>query len=92
MFDFWGTGSGRHGFGHTLRSYDGSYPSYVVRQALFVVKWIDSLTLLWTDGERHLSCDYRIHDKPNDGNQNLSFQGLDRHRQGARIPAGIRVF
>ena len=25
------------------------------------------LTLLWTDGERHLPCDYRIYDKPNDG-------------------------
>ena len=32
-----------------------------------VVKGIDLLTLLWTDGERHLPCDYRIYDKPNDG-------------------------
>ena len=31
-----------------------------------VVKGIDLLTLLWTDGERHLSCDYRIYEKPND--------------------------
>jgi hypothetical protein len=28
------------------------------------------LTLLWTDGERHLPCDYRIYDKPNDGKTN----------------------
>ena len=32
-----------------------------------VVKGIDLLTQLWTDGERHLPCDYRIYDKPNDG-------------------------
>ena len=32
-----------------------------------VVKGIDLLTLLWTDGDRHLPCDYRIYDKVNDG-------------------------
>jgi putative transposase len=32
-----------------------------------VVKGIDLITLLWTDGERHLPCDYRLYDKPNDG-------------------------
>ena len=32
-----------------------------------VVKGIDLLTLLWTDGHRHLPCDYRIDDKPHDG-------------------------
>jgi putative transposase len=31
-----------------------------------VVKGIDLLTLLWSDGDRHLPCDYRIYDKPND--------------------------
>ena len=31
-----------------------------------VVKGIDLLTLLWTDGDRHLPCDYRLYDKPND--------------------------
>ena len=31
------------------------------------IKGIDLLTLLWTDGERHLLCGYRIYDKPNDG-------------------------
>ena len=31
-----------------------------------VVKGIDLLTLLWTDGDRHLPCDYRIYDKPTD--------------------------
>ena len=31
-----------------------------------VVKGIDLLTLLWTDGDRHLPCDYRVYDKPND--------------------------
>ena len=31
-----------------------------------VVRGIDLLTLLWTDGDRHVPCDYRIYDKPND--------------------------
>jgi len=31
-----------------------------------VVKGIDLLTLLWTDGDRHLPCDYRLYDKPHD--------------------------
>src|SRR5438445_39245 len=32
-----------------------------------VVKGIDLLTLLWTDGDRHLPCDYRLYDKAGDG-------------------------
>jgi putative transposase len=32
-----------------------------------VVKGIDLITLLWTDGDRNLPCDYRIYDRPNDG-------------------------
>src|SRR5882724_8885122 len=32
-----------------------------------VVKGIDLLTLLWTDGDRHVPCDYSVYDKPNDG-------------------------
>ena len=32
-----------------------------------VVKGIELLTLLWTDGDYHLPCDYRIYDRPNDG-------------------------
>jgi putative transposase len=32
-----------------------------------VVKGIALLTLLWTDGDRHLPCDYRLYDRPNDG-------------------------
>jgi hypothetical protein len=31
------------------------------------VKGIDMLIQLWTDGERHLPCDSRINDKPNEG-------------------------
>ncbi len=31
-----------------------------------VVKGIDIITLFWTDGDRHLPCDYRLYDKPND--------------------------
>jgi len=32
-----------------------------------VVKGINLLTLLWTDGDRHIPCDYRIYDKTHDG-------------------------
>jgi putative transposase len=32
-----------------------------------VVSGINLITLLWTDGDRSLPCDYRLYDKPNDG-------------------------
>jgi hypothetical protein len=32
-----------------------------------VVRGINRLTLLWTDGDRHLPCDYRLSDKARDG-------------------------
>ena len=32
-----------------------------------VVKGIGLVTLLWTDGDRHLPCDYRLYDKASDG-------------------------
>jgi putative transposase len=47
-----------------------------------VVKGIDLLTLLWTDGDRHLPCDYRLYDKPNDGkSKNDHFHDLLRIAQ-----------
>jgi hypothetical protein len=30
------------------------------------VRGINLLTLLWTDGDKHIPCDYRLYDKPND--------------------------
>jgi len=32
-----------------------------------VVKGINLLSLVWTDGDRHLPCDYRVYDKQHDG-------------------------
>src|SRR5436305_6254825 len=32
-----------------------------------VVKGINLLTLLWTDGDRHIPCEYRVYDKANEG-------------------------
>jgi putative transposase len=32
-----------------------------------VVRGINLMTLLWTDGDRHVPCDYRIFDKQRDG-------------------------
>jgi putative transposase len=44
-----------------------------------VVKGIDLMTLLWTDGDRHLPCDYRLYDKPSDHkSKNDHFQDLLR--------------
>ena len=32
-----------------------------------VVRGINLISLLWTDGDRHIPCDYRLYDKGNDG-------------------------
>ncbi len=32
-----------------------------------VVHWINLIPLLWTEGESHLPCDYRLYDKGQDG-------------------------
>ena len=48
-----------------------------------VVKGINLLTLLWTDGDRHLPCDYRLYDKGNDGKtKNDHFGDLLRAAKG----------
>jgi putative transposase len=42
-----------------------------------VVRGINLLTLLWTDGERYLPCDYRIYEKASDGlSKNAHFRTL----------------
>lgn len=42
-----------------------------------VVRGINLLTLLWTDGERYLPCDYRIYEKASDGlSKNAHFRAL----------------
>jgi putative transposase len=47
-----------------------------------VVKGIDLITLLWTDGDRHLPCDFRLYDKPFDGqSKNDHFRALLRTAQ-----------
>jgi hypothetical protein len=48
-----------------------------------VVRGIGLLTLLWTDGDRHLPCDYRVYDKPNDQKtKNDHFGDLIRAAKG----------
>lgn len=50
-----------------------------------VVRGINLLTLLWTDGDRHLPCDYRLYDKATDGlTKNDSFRALAQaaHERG----------
>lgn len=42
-----------------------------------VVRGINLLTALWTDGERYLPCDYRIYEKASDGlSKNAHFRAL----------------
>lgn len=50
-----------------------------------VVKGINLLTLLGTDGDRHVPCDYRLYDKPQDGlSKNAHFRQMLRqaHARG----------
>jgi Transposase DDE domain len=52
-----------------------------------VVKGINLLTLLWTDGDRHIPTDYRIYDKAHDGHSknDLFVQQLRAaHQRGLR--------
>jgi len=41
-----------------------------------VVKGIDLITLLWSDGDRHLPCDYRLYDKADGKTKNDHFQDM----------------
>src|SRR5262249_32389867 len=44
-----------------------------------VVTGINLLTLLWTDGDRHVPCDWMVYDKPHDGlSKNALFRTLLR--------------
>ena len=48
-----------------------------------VVDGINLLTLLWTDGDRHVPCDWAAYDKPNDGlSKNALFRTLLRRLRG----------
>lgn len=58
-----------------------------------VVKGIDLLTLLWTDGDRHLPCDYRVYDKPTDSkSKNDHFRDLLRSAQERGISPECVLF
>src|SRR5215210_2150043 len=51
-----------------------------------VVRGINLLTLLWTDGDRHVPCDYRVYDKAQDG---LTKNDLFRHLLRAAHARGL---
>ena len=57
-----------------------------------VVKGIDLLTLLWTDGDRHLPCDYRLYDKADGLTKNDHFQDLLRVAQARGFVPSCVVF
>src|SRR5690242_352504 len=56
-----------------------------------VVKGIGLLTLLWTDGDRHLPCDYRLYDRAADGKTKNDHFGdlLDAARARGFAPACV---
>jgi putative transposase len=49
-----------------------------------VVRGINLVSLLWTDGDRHLPCDYRIYHQPDGATKNDHFQAMMRtaHTRG----------
>jgi putative transposase len=53
-----------------------------------VVKGINLLSLVWTDGDRHIPCDYRIYDKAHDGlsKNDLFTQLLSQAKQRGMQP------
>jgi len=56
-----------------------------------VVKGINLLTLLWTDGEAQIPCDFRVYDKPRGGStKNESFRDMlvEADRRGFK-PGGV---
>ena len=51
-----------------------------------VVRGINLITLLWTDGDRHIPCDYRLYDKGKDGlTKNDHFRRHAPQATGARL-------
>jgi putative transposase len=53
-----------------------------------VVKGINLLTLVWTDGDRHIPCDYDVYDKAHDGKSknDLFAQQLRTAKQRGLLP------
>lgn len=51
-----------------------------------VVQGIDLVSLLWTDGDRHIPCDYRIYHDAEEATKNDHFQAMIRaaHERGFR--------
>ena len=46
-----------------------------------VVRGINLVTLLWTDGDRHIPCDYRVYDKTDGATKNDHFAAMIRTAQ-----------
>jgi len=58
-----------------------------------VVRGINLLTLLWTEGDRHVPCDYRVFDKAKDGRtKNDHFQALLQVAQSRGFRPACVVF
>ena len=56
-----------------------------------VVWGINLITLVWTDGDRVVPCDYRVYDKAKDGlTKNDHFLAMLKRGQGPRLRAAVR--
>ena len=56
-----------------------------------VVQGINLTSLLWSDGDKHIPCDYRLYEKVVDGaTKNDHFRAmLTTHGEGERLPAQV---
>ena len=57
-----------------------------------VVKGIDLVTLLWTDGDRHVPCDYRVFHKPEGLTKNDHFRAMVRAAHGRGFEPRLVAF
>ena len=53
-----------------------------------VVKGISPVSLLWTDGDRHIPCDYRVYDKADGATKNDHFRDRIRTAHGRGFEPG----
>ncbi len=54
-----------------------------------VVQGISLVSLLWTDGDRHIPCDYRIFHKPEGLTKNDHFRAMIRTAHQPRLPSAL---
>jgi hypothetical protein len=57
-----------------------------------VVEGINLITLLWSEGDRHVPLDYRLYDKAGDALTKTIISGIARDRTHTALCPGMRGF